>query len=304
MRTPRRGDGGWPAILGLILAVGFAGGRSAPVTTTPAVAPTSPSPSPVPAAGLGFSDADNGRSATVSAGQRITVILHNSGFVFSPSSDPSVLAEAGPATVNPGGTTCVEVAGSGCGTVVASFVALAAGDAVLGATRPGCEEPACLPADAHWELLVHVEALEGSTTTSVGTTSVGPSTSSLTIGATTTSTTTSTTASPDGEVGDVGGRVFFSPVCPVERVPPDPACAPRPGPADVELVTADGRVAARARAGEDGSFTIPVAPGRYEIRASVPGPGFGGACHVEPAEVTVESGASVPVAVSCDTGIR
>ena len=226
------------------------------------------------------------------AGQRITVILHSSDFVFAPPSDPSVLREDGPPTVTDGGASCTDAAGAGCGTVVTSFVAVRPGAADLRADRRSCIEPACPPDAAHWELHLQV----------VGT--APPGSTSSTLGDPPPPTTTTTLPPAPAHESGVRGTVHFSPVCPVERVPPDPACAPRAGPADIELVGPDGAVAASARAGDDGAFVLPAAPGRYTLRASAAGPGIGGGCRAEPEEVTVEPGGEITVAVSCDTGIR
>lgn len=132
-------------------------------------------------------------------------------------------------------------------------------------------------------------------------TTVVPATSSTT--APVTAVTTSTTT-PAGADSAVKGTVLFSPVCPVERIPPDPQCAPRPGVADIQLVRPNGTVAAQGRAGSDGQFNVVVAPGTYAIRATAPAPGPGKGCQVEPAQVTVVARAVALAAVLCDTGIR
>jgi hypothetical protein len=102
----------------------------------------------------------------------------------------------------------------------------------------------------------------------------------------------------------VKGTVVFGPVCPVERIPPDPQCAPRPGAADIQLVDPQGSVIVEGRAGTDGIFTVAVGPGRYTVKASAPAPGPGRGCQAEPAQVTVAAGSFASVAVTCDTGIR
>ncbi len=247
---------------------------------------------------LGFSDADDGRTVDVAVGQRVTIILHSSEFVFSEPSDPAVVRADGAPTVTPSPAACVEVPGSGCGTVVASFVGLAPGGATLAAERPGCGAPECGPDDARWELVVRVGgSTAAATTTTTTPVPVSPATA------------VPTTAAPVGTttaLGQVTGTVLFSPVCPVESVPPDPACAPRPGRATVELTRADGVVAALDRAGDDGAFVITVAPGAYRVHPSAAesGAAIGGGCQADPAEVIVEADTSAVVAVSCDTGIR
>lgn len=102
------------------------------------------------------------------------------------------------------------------------------------------------------------------------------------------------------------GTVLFGPVCPVERFPPDPACAPRPGAAHIQLARADGTVAAQGDAGSDGRFALTVTPGRYTVNAASgpPAPAVGRGCAATPAQVALAAGATATVAVSCDTGIR
>ena len=237
-----------------------------PPSTTSTAAPALPP--------LGFSDADNGRAATVLVGQRITVILHSSDFVFGAPTDPAVVRGRRQPTVTPGGTRrASRRPGSGCGTVVASFVGLALGDAELFADRATCVEPACVAADAHWRLQVQVvDEATATTTVALG--------------------------------SEVRGTVLFSPVCPVETDPPDPACAPQPGPATVELARPDGIVVAQDRAGDDGEFSLSAPPGVYTVLTFGPDSAVGGGCVPDPPEVTVEPDTSTTITVTCDTGIR
>ncbi len=86
-------------------------------------------------------------------------------------------------------------------------------------------------------------------------------------------------------------------------MPPLPSCGPRPGPAQIQLVRPNGSVAATGAAGTSGDFAIAVAPGTYTVRATASG-AIGRGCSVTPAQVDVALGATVTVAVSCDTGIR
>ncbi|HTJ74406.1 MAG TPA: hypothetical protein VL337_03490 [Acidimicrobiales bacterium] len=67
---------------------------------------------------------------------------------------------------------------------------------------------------------------------------------------------------------------------------------------------ADTTIAAQRRAGLDGQFSAVVAPGSYTVRATLPAPGPGTGCQVEPSQVTVGARAVALVAVRCDTGIR
>jgi len=270
----------WTSAVALALGLAAVGGACAPSgpegAGLPSIPPPTSTPTSLPApTPAGFSDADDGRTVTLTIGQRATVILHSADFVFRSPSDPAVARPDGPPTVTASPATCVEAPGSGCGTVVASFVGVAPGTAELGADRASCTEPACAPADAGWRLEVRV---------------VDPST---------------TTTLPPAEVR---GTVRFSPVCPVERIPPDPACAPRPGPATVELARPDGIVVAQDRTGDDGAFILAAAPGTYDVRAFSGAAGAGAAigrgCQADPARVELQPGTSTTVAVSCDTGIR
>lgn len=134
-----------------------------------------------------------------------------------------------------------------------------------------------------------------------------PSTPSSAVRPTTTVTaTTAPPTTPTTPVASSGvqGSVRFGPVCPVERIPPDPLCAPRPGAAHIQLLGVNGRPAAEGDAGGDGRFSIPVGPGTYVVSAIAPTPGPGRGCEVEPAKVTVVAGSFSAVAVTCDTGIR
>jgi hypothetical protein len=115
---------------------------------------------------------------------------------------------------------------------------------------------------------------------------------------------------PTGERGDplpnqqpVSGRATAGPTCPVERNPPDPACAPRPV-AGALLVIQDraGAEVARVTTGKDGRFSVALAPGAYRLVPQAVG-GFMGTAG--PILFQVEAGqATPPLEVSYDTGIR
>ncbi len=247
---------------GLGLAACSDAGPAPGVGPFPSPTTTTTSAPPVTLAPLGFSDADNGRSADASVGQRITVILHSSEFVFGTPSDPAVVQADGDPTVTLAGDTCVETPESGCGTVVASFVGVAPGDATLQADRAD---------GGQWRLSVRV--VDGS--------------------------------APVPTFGsEVRGTVVFSPVCPVETEPPDPACAPRAGRATVEVARPDGIVVAQDRTGDDGQFAMAVPPGTYTVHGFPPASAVGGGCQSDPAEVVVEPDLATTVTVTCDTGIR
>lgn len=244
-----------------------------------------------------LSEADNGGSTTISVGQRLVVTLASTYWAIAPPSDPSVLVQDGPPAVTPGGPSCPSIPGTGCGTVVATFTALAPGQADLGADRTTCGEALrCSESQSRWRYHVHVAATTTTTEAVHPTTTTG-------VARTTVPATTSTVASLSSRSG-VSGTVSFGPVCPVERIPPDPQCAPRPGAAEIQLVPSNSGAALKGAAGADGRFSIPAEPGTYVVKAvaSTPSPGRG--CSAEPAQVTVAAGSFASVSVTCDTGIR
>jgi hypothetical protein len=113
----------------------------------------------------------------------------------------------------------------------------------------------------------------------------------------------SETGDPLPDATGVRGTVSAGPVCPVERDPPDPGCAPRLVAGAVLVVTdPTGTEVARATSAEDGTFSIELAPGAYRLTAQ-PFEGLMGT--PEPMDFEVEPGAPMTeLQVSYDTGIR
>lgn len=102
---------------------------------------------------------------------------------------------------------------------------------------------------------------------------------------------------------NLSGRATAGPVCPVESIPPDPACEPR-AVAGAQIVVMDeaGESVARVTTADDGSFTVSLAPGSYGL---VPQPVEGLLGTAPPVQVTVEEGVRLePIQISYDTGIR
>ena len=92
------------------------------------------------------------------------------------------------------------------------------------------------------------------------------------------------------------------PTCPVETIPPDPACAPRPvAGAKVIVLDAQGREVATVVLDAKGSAAVSLAAGNYVVRAQ-PTAGLMGT--PEPMEVAVLDAKLTPVDLSYDTGIR
>jgi hypothetical protein len=110
------------------------------------------------------------------------------------------------------------------------------------------------------------------------------------------------TAASTGPTGTVNLTLTAGPVCPVERIPPDPNCAPRPvADAEVIVLTAAGREVGRAKSDAAGKIQLTLPQGRYTIRPVSAAGGLPSA----PEEVVVDVGSTpVDVALSYDTGIR
>jgi len=94
------------------------------------------------------------------------------------------------------------------------------------------------------------------------------------------------------------GIVTLGPTCPVERIPPDPSCAPKPYETAI-TITKDG-FSRQVTSDFAGRFRVDIDPGFYQFQAK------GGAtlprCSPVPVEIKARSFTWVPI--SCDTGIR
>ena len=106
-------------------------------------------------------------------------------------------------------------------------------------------------------------------------------------------------APPNAPTSGIQGRVLAGPTCPVERVPPDPACADRPIAIALVVVDAAGRQVAGVSSRSDGSFHIDLAPGHYSVRSARTGPPF-----VNDTPVDVPSDRYLMLDLRADTGIR
>ncbi|MFL5646351.1 MAG: collagen binding domain-containing protein [Chloroflexota bacterium] len=102
--------------------------------------------------------------------------------------------------------------------------------------------------------------------------------------------------------GGVGGTVTAGPICPVEKVPADPACAAKPVGGAV-LVVRDGSDSevARATTGADGTFFVALPPGSYVVAPQAVEGFLGGA---QEQGVEVAAGRRSDIIVVYDTGIR
>ena len=92
------------------------------------------------------------------------------------------------------------------------------------------------------------------------------------------------------------------PTCPVEQIPPDPACAPRPvAGATILVVDGQGKTVATVVTGADGTALVPLPAGSYVLQPQPVEGLMGGA---NQSTVTVVDGAIAPAVVAYDTGIR
>lgn len=97
----------------------------------------------------------------------------------------------------------------------------------------------------------------------------------------------------------ITGTVTLSPVCPVERIPPDPRCAPKGYETDIKALKGTS-IVGTTRTATDGSFTLIVPYGTYQIQVG------GGAVYPRCAPIMIIADSPVlnGYKISCDTGIR
>ena len=105
----------------------------------------------------------------------------------------------------------------------------------------------------------------------------------------------------EGQTG-IAGVALAGPVCPVESVPPDPNCAPRPV-ADAIVLIRDGGGSdvVRVVTAADGSFFAAVPAGDYVVE---PQPVAGMMGTAGSLQVAVTDGSAAQVQLDYDTGIR
>lgn len=104
--------------------------------------------------------------------------------------------------------------------------------------------------------------------------------------------------------GTVIGRVILGPICPVERIPPDPACAPKPYKSTLTIwSTWTGSSYQPVRTDANGLFNLSLPPGAYSLAVSRPS---GGSLfpRCTDLKISVAAKKTQNVTVNCDTGIR
>lgn len=108
------------------------------------------------------------------------------------------------------------------------------------------------------------------------------------------------------EGGFLIGKISIGPICPVERIPPDPGCLPTAETYKaypVGVWTANGeRKVAQLYPALDGSYKTPLQTGNYLVILETNRRGIGGSNL--PAEVTIYSQDDTNLDINIDTGIR
>ena len=101
----------------------------------------------------------------------------------------------------------------------------------------------------------------------------------------------------------IKGTVSAGPTCPVERTPPDPACADKPVSTNVWISRKSSypQVMATTNSDEKGMFQISLPPGDYIIQAGSSGTPYP---RCPNSSATVSPTGYTAITVSCDTGIR
>lgn len=102
--------------------------------------------------------------------------------------------------------------------------------------------------------------------------------------------------------GTVNGQALLGPTCPVERIPPDPNCAPRPYQTSILAFKISDTSTPYMTTTSDasGTFALSLNPGAYVLRAS------GGSAYPRCSDTTIQvnAGETQNVVINCDTGIR
>jgi hypothetical protein len=109
----------------------------------------------------------------------------------------------------------------------------------------------------------------------------------------------------DNGTGMLKGVIDIGPLCPVERVPPDPACLPTAETYKaypVVIKSSDGsRVVKEITPGLDGKYTIIIPDGEYLLVLNKQM--LAGGSNL-PASITISSGVITSFDINIDTGIR
>jgi hypothetical protein len=111
------------------------------------------------------------------------------------------------------------------------------------------------------------------------------------------------TTSTETVTSGVQGRVTLGPTCPVERIPPDPNCAPKPYRTTVQVIEmyqAKNSPFTTTETDGNGNYKVALPPGKYALQP------VGGSTlpRCETKEIEIKAGQLLTADLSCDTGIR
>ncbi len=128
-----------------------------------------------------------------------------------------------------------------------------------------------------------------------------PSVVATTTTATTSDVTSTGTATPIPQGSGVKGTILLGPTCPVERIPPDPNCAPKPYATSITVYRSGSKLPyIIGNSNTDGAFQLTLPVGSYMLNA--------GGTKILPrcseVSVTIPPNAFITQDISCDTGIR
>ena len=99
--------------------------------------------------------------------------------------------------------------------------------------------------------------------------------------------------------GTITGTVRVGPMCPVVQA--GSPCPDRPWTGAIRVTTTTGSTVTETRSGADGTFSVDVPPGTYDVAAV---PENMGPPTAESQRISVVAGATAKVALTLDSGIR
>jgi hypothetical protein len=130
--------------------------RSAVPSEAPESVGTAVASAVAPTGTLELIETAKGQTMTVEVGATVKVTLHSTYWTIAQGSPASVLALVAPPVYSGAGTMAC-IPGTGCGTVIATFRALAPGRATITATRTSCGEAlACVGDNGTFDVTVIV----------------------------------------------------------------------------------------------------------------------------------------------------
>lgn len=106
--------------------------------------------------------------------------------------------------------------------------------------------------------------------------------------------------------GYLKGTISIGPLCPVERIPPDPACSPTAETYkayQVDVYSSDGvNKIAELDPSLDGSYIMELPAGNYKLNLEKGKVSIGGSNL--PQQITIENNDTIMINIEIDTGIR